>query len=71
MKQLTLQEFGNKSVKKQKSKRVKKQRKYFILYPDDVRKEYWETNFSLALEKAGIDKKAWRRKIREFKKRIK
>ena len=66
MKQAKLTDF---ITLRKSNKRRKKKRRYFILYPEEIIHEYRMANIEAALEKAGIDKKAWRRKIREHKKK--
>jgi len=71
MRQATLLEFrkiGKRAASVRSNKREKK-RRYFILYPEEIIHEYRMANIEAALEKAGIDKKAWKRRIREHKKK--
>lgn len=66
MKQAKLTDF---MTSKKGNKRREKKRRYFILYPEEIIHEYRMANIEAALEKAGIDKKAWKRRIREHKKK--
>ena len=45
--------------------------KIYILYPEEIRKEYWQTAFEEALKKAGINIKQWKSKIYLQKRKIK
>jgi len=72
MRQTTLLEFREtrkRRVSMSSIKRRGKKRRYFILYLDEIINEYRMANIEAALEKAGIDKKAWKRRIREHKKK--
>ncbi len=71
MRQATLLEFREtrKRAASVRSNKREKKRRYFILYPEEILHEYRMANIDAALEKAGIDKKAWKRRIREHKKK--
>jgi len=72
MRQATLLEFRKirkRAASVRSNKRREKKRRYFILYPEEIIHEYRMANIEAVLEKVGIDKKAWKRRIREHKKK--